>query len=80
MTPGDKENWIRGGEHDLENGLSTPLLNVAPKAHFVCGKVGLRLAIQIGMALAIDGLVEVMKNQRIKGKRYSACLHKISMM
>lgn len=31
MTPGDKENWIRGGEHDLENGLSTPLLNVAPK-------------------------------------------------
>lgn len=35
MTPGDKENWIRGGEHDLENGLSTPLLNVAPKAHFV---------------------------------------------
>ena len=35
MTPGDKENWIRGGENDLENGLSTPLLNVAPKAHFV---------------------------------------------
>ena len=35
MTPGDKENWIRGGEYDLENGLSTPLLNVAPKAHFV---------------------------------------------
>ena len=30
------------------------------------GKVGLRLAIQIGMALAIDGLVEVMKNQKIK--------------
>ena len=40
MTPGDKENWIRGGEHDLENGLSTPLLNVAPKAHFVRGREG----------------------------------------
>lgn len=33
------------------------------------GKVGLRLAIQIGMALAIDGLVEVMKNQKIKEKK-----------
>ena len=47
---------------------------------FVGGKVGLRLALQIGMALAIDGLVEVMKNQKIKEQQiYSTCLHNISM-
>lgn len=36
---------------------------------FVGGKVGLRLTIQIGMALAIVGLVEVMKKQKVKEKK-----------